>query len=120
MEQADQELLRRMLMSIVKRIESGDSIPALVKDRPGQTSERTEPPVIIVMLGQAGPAKNEVCENHASHEAVPGSKTSSDMSHPGFERFQITGARAADVPKTCFMEPERICVNSGACEMLGH
>ncbi len=107
-------------MSIVKRIESGDSIPAVMSDRPGQTSETAGPPVIIVMLGQAGSTNNEVCENHASHEARPGGKTGSDISHPGFERFQISDARAADGPKPCFMEPERLCVNSGACEMLGH
>ena len=120
MEQADQELLRRTLMSIVKRIESGGSLPGVMSDRPDQSSETTGPPVIVVMLGQAGSTNDKDCENQASHEAKPGGETGSDMSHPGFERFQISDARAADVPKNCFMEPDRICVNSGACEMLGH
>lgn len=40
--------------------------------------------------------------------------------HPGHDRFPLsepsasTGAR-----KPCFMEPDRVCVNSGACEMRG-
>jgi hypothetical protein len=41
--------------------------------------------------------------------------------HPGLERFPIAEAvTAPSAPKTCFMEPGRSCVNSGACEMRGY
>ncbi|HEX8091728.1 MAG TPA: hypothetical protein VF762_22935 [Blastocatellia bacterium] len=41
--------------------------------------------------------------------------------HPGLEKFPL--AEIIDplpAPKTCFMEPGRVCVNSGACEMRGY
>jgi hypothetical protein len=126
MEQADQELLRRTLMAVVKRIESGGSTSVVMSEQPDQSSARdkrqetTEPPIILIMLGQAGSTNEPVCENQASHEAGAGGKIRSDVSHPGFEKFQISDARPAGVPKSCFMEPDRICVNSGACEMLGN
>lgn len=113
-------------MSIVKRIESGGSMPVVMSDRLDQSSARdksqetTGPPIVFILLGQAGSTNNEVYEKQASHEAKTGGPVGSDIPHPGFERFQISDSRAADVPKTCFMEPGRICVNSGACEMLGH
>ena len=40
-------------------------------------------------------------------------------SHPGLERFTIEADSHPSAPKTCFMEPGRACVNSGACEMRG-
>ena len=39
--------------------------------------------------------------------------------HPGLERFPLSEAGTAAPSKPCFMEPGRICVNSGACEMRG-
>ena len=126
MEQTDQELLRRTLISIVKRIEGVGSIPVVVSERSDHTSsldksqEATEPPLVIILVGQAGSTKDEDYEKQASYEATTGGKIGSDMSHPGFERFQISHSCAADAPKPCFMEPDKICVNSGACEMLGH
>lgn len=40
--------------------------------------------------------------------------------HPALERFTIIASSPApSTAKACFMEPERICVNSGACEMRG-
>lgn len=103
MEQSDQELLRQALISIVKRIDTGGS--------------STEPPIVLVVLGStneatiAATAKPD-CGNQISHP--------SGGRHPGFERFPFAEPRAVDVPKYCFMEPDRVCVNSGACEMLGN
>lgn len=106
MELSDKELLRQALVSIVKRIETGGST--------------TEPPIVVVVLGSAD-SRNEATGavreepdfgNQISH--APGGR------HPGFERFPLAEPRAADVPKHCFMEPDRVCVNSGACEMLGN
>ena len=40
--------------------------------------------------------------------------------HPGLEKFVVSGKCSSDsAPKTCFIEPDRVCVNSGACEMRG-
>jgi|SRR5215216_1828543 len=44
-----------------------------------------------------------------------------EATHPVFERFPIAEEETAPpAPKTCFMEPGRVCVNSGACEMRGY
>lgn len=41
--------------------------------------------------------------------------------HPGLEKFPVSEHETApSAPKTCFMEPGRHCVNSGACEMRGY
>ena len=106
MELSDQELLRQALVSIVKRIETGGST--------------TEPPIVLVVLGSANNRNEEARAvrekpdfgNQTSH--APGER------HPEFGRFPLAEPRAADVPKYCFMEPDRVCVNSGACEMLGN
>ena len=103
MELSDQELLRKALMSIMKRIESG--------------TPTAEPPIVLVVLGSTSEAAGAVaekpdCGNQLSHP--------SSERHPGFERFQLAEPPAAGVPKFCFMEPDRVCVNSGACEMLGN
>lgn len=40
--------------------------------------------------------------------------------HPGLQRFvNIEPDSSPSVPRPCFMEPERQCVHSGACEMRG-
>jgi hypothetical protein len=120
MEISDQEMIRRALSSIVKRIESGGSPPVVLSHQTDQSTtngndrlEATEPPIVLVFLGHTVSTNQEpVHEKQSSHP--------SSVSHPGFEKFQLQESRAVDAPKTCFMEPDRICVNSGACEMLGH
>jgi hypothetical protein len=44
----------------------------------------------------------------------------SEASHPGLERFPLAETPQPSVPRTCFIEPGRTCVNSGACEMRGY
>ncbi|HEX5734627.1 MAG TPA: hypothetical protein VF131_17465 [Blastocatellia bacterium] len=87
----------------MKRIDTGDST--------------AEPPVVLVVLGSTSEGavvatEKPDCGNQISH--------ASSGRHPGLERFPLAEPRAADVPKYCFMEPDRVCVNSGACEMLGN
>jgi hypothetical protein len=119
MEISDQEMVRQALLSIVKRIESGGAAPVVLSHQADQSTngsnrlESREPPIVLVFLGQTASTNQEpVHEKQPSHP--------SSLSHPGFERFQLQESRTVDAPKTCFMEPDRICVNSGACEMLGH
>jgi hypothetical protein len=41
--------------------------------------------------------------------------------HPGLEKFVVSKECSSDsAPKTCYIEPDRVCVNSGACEMRGY
>ncbi len=41
------------------------------------------------------------------------------LPHPGHQRFTISESDSRLSPKRCFMEPDRVCVNSGVCEMRG-
>jgi hypothetical protein len=42
-------------------------------------------------------------------------------SHPGLERFtMIENSPVSSGQKPCYMEPDRPCVKSGACEMRGY
>ena len=40
--------------------------------------------------------------------------------HPGLERFRLSQPDSRDSSKMCFIEPDQVCVDSGACEALGH
>ena len=106
MEPSDQELLRRALMSIVERIDARGSA--------------AEPPVVLVVLGSTDGRSEQPRTSTEKPERGNQISHPSDARHPGFERFQIAEPQAAGVPKHCFMEPDRVCVNSGACEMLGN
>lgn len=68
-----------------------------------QLDEETKPPERGA--GNA-PAKSSSLDRHEAH--------------PGLERFPLSEAGTAAASKPCFMEPGRICVNSGACEMRGY
>jgi hypothetical protein len=119
MEITDQEMVRQALLSIVKRIESGGAAPVVLShqtDQPANGNNRleaTEPPIVLVFMGQTASTNQE--QVHKKQSSHP-----SSLTHPGFEKFQLQESRGGNLPKTCFMEPDRICVNSGACEMLGH
>lgn len=54
----------------------------------------------------------------ATEQNVPPSVT---MPHPGHERFTMIERSSTPADrKPCYMEPDRPCVNSGACEMRGY
>ena len=47
--------------------------------------------------------------------------SSQSASHPGLERFTIIEGDPTPLEhKPCYMEPDRSCVKSGACEMRGY
>lgn len=59
----------------------------------------------------APPSTEPIASHSASHSA----------SHPGLERFTIIESeQSAPGQKACYMEPDRPCVKSGACEMRGY
>lgn len=40
--------------------------------------------------------------------------------HPGLERFPLSEPDSRDPLKMCFIEPDRVCVGSGACKTRGY
>ena len=66
-------------------------------------------------------------ENTRNEQPVTDANTSPTIdasrpaSHPGLERFTIIASSpTSSTAKPCYMEPDRPCVNSGACEMRGY
>jgi hypothetical protein len=120
METTDRDTARRILSAALERLE-GEAHP-----RPDEGLS----PIIFIMLSQPDSQSDTGKTPQADgtnklekQNGVPGDKKI-DLAvgiHPGLEKFTITEiASEASAPKTCFMEPDRPCVGSGACEMRGH
>ncbi|HSE35876.1 MAG TPA: hypothetical protein VLG74_01150 [Blastocatellia bacterium] len=118
MSDQERETVRRVLEALLAKLD-GESRG--VGDRAA--------PVIVVLDGLNSTAQgNERCrprfeEPGASATAqgfAPG-QDNRQASHPGLERFPLAEPQSqSSVPKACFMEPERTCISSGACEMRGY
>jgi hypothetical protein len=81
-----------------------------MSDQERETIRRVLEALLAKLDGESDIAKGSaaVQENHQA-------------SHPGLERFPLAEARSqSSVPRACFMEPGRTCINSGACEMRGY
>jgi hypothetical protein len=87
-------------------------------------------PVIVVLDG-LNPAAQDNAERCRPRFDEPGASAAAQgfapgqdnrqNSHPGLERFPLAETQSqSSVPKACFMEPERTCISSGACEMRGY
>jgi hypothetical protein len=110
MESSQQELIRRVLKSVLARLESTGA--------PGQIATGgIEGPVLLVVLGEPGEGARV-----AAQEQGPPARTAPRgiADHPGLERFSLREESKPHAPRICFMEPGRECVESGACEMRGY
>ena len=111
MQSTDQELVRRALRAALDRLEGTDAAAA------------TQPPVVLVVLANTD-APPAVVNGAASQKRTEDSQTlnqSAPALHPGLERFaSLDVGSPSSAPGRCFMEPDRVCVNSGACEMRGY
>jgi hypothetical protein len=93
-------------------------------DAPAETASRSGAgkgaPVIIVVgdvhsREQTGADQSKQSIGEANPHAGPTS------SHPGLQRFaNLETESPSPAFRSCFMEPERECVHSGACEMRGY
>jgi hypothetical protein len=87
-------------------------------------------PIIFIVINQEAASGNlsETYDSRPARTSVEARNAIFNIqdneargSHPGLEKFPIAEELAeASAPKNCFMEPDRVCVNSGACEMRGY
>jgi hypothetical protein len=119
MQDLNQEIVRRVLSNVLTRLERDSSQPAT---NFVQASAVDGGPIILIVLGNAEPARENVAQVLNENHRQTGQKMiQPQAAHPGLERFASVEEQTKNVaPKTCFMEPDRICVNSGACEMRGY
>jgi hypothetical protein len=137
MQDSTEEIARRILESVLRQLDGGAALqaPAQAVNQAGNGTGG--PPVIVIMLGdpQTTRAGSHTTGNHLAalplvvkqsdcgcqnnSHAVGGNSLQS--SHPGLERFDLPeNNTVSNAPRRCFMESDRACVNSGACEMRGY
>jgi hypothetical protein len=123
MQDTNQELIRRVLLNILSRLEGGaaQSSNAIAQSRAGEANT-----VILITLNNSDMTRESNDSNAAQVATQTRKQSEPEMirlggAHPGLERFASLEDKASNLaPKTCFMEPDRVCVNSGACEMRGY
>lgn len=128
-------LAQRILESVLRQLENGagQPAPASLVD---QISNGAGSPVIIILPGGSQALSIESSRtNHSA--ALPLAVTQSDCGcqnnshtvsknsvqspHPGLERFDLPEENAVQTaPRRCFIEPDRVCIGSGACKMRGY
>jgi hypothetical protein len=87
-------------------------------DAPNETTAETGAPVIIVLSGLHPTEQNGTDQ---SKQSFGDTKPQVASSHPGLQRFaNLETESPSPAFKSCFMEPDRECVHSGACEMRGY
>ena len=138
MHKHERDAVRQVLETALKNLgedaaggETSSGSMALSADRgPSSDSRSSEAPVIIVVAGDlkgrsqdtAGPRPVSLrdTEEPPKVNSLVSDHFERKVSHPGLERFTMIEVDShPSAPKTCFMEPARVCVNSGACEMRG-
>ena|SRR5215467_15448648 len=115
MQSADAEMIRRALTSALESIGASQTEIATLSG-----TGKNEPRFVLVVIKESTtPAEGDArgARDTDGHE---------EYRHPGLDRFKIDDRfkiEASDsklpAPKMCFMEPDRACVHSGACEMRG-
>ena len=134
MQESNDEIARRVLEAVLDRLEargrSGGLLDPNASPAFNQGPQSTEDgdPVVVVVVGRASlnPTRNEDTGRVLNEACLAGATNGSPASfgnsyHPGLERFALPNTSSnAVAPKACFMEPDRPCVNSGACEIRGY
>jgi hypothetical protein len=138
MQDSTEEIARRILESVLRQLDGGAGQPtAAPAVNPTASHGASGSPVIVIMLSdtqatQVGSnttgsrvaalpivVKQSDCGCQNNSHAAGGNSLQS--SHPGLERFDLPeNNTVSNVPRRCFMEPDRVCVGSGACEMRGY
>jgi hypothetical protein len=134
MQDSTEEIARRVLESVLRRLDEGVARQAAAPSATPVAANGS--PLIVIMLGDqratspavsAATGENAAppivvsqpasgCQNN-SHAAA---ENSIQSTHPGLQRFDLASENVAtDAPRTCYLEPERACVGSGACKMRG-
>jgi hypothetical protein len=130
MAKVELDTIRKLLQGALRNL-GDDSVVANLDSAPiAVLSSQTEaPPVsgtplVIVVTSELQAAKNQQQTNQSFEtlNTIPSQCGCNEkkVSHPGLERFTIDPDTQTSAPKSCFMEPDRLCVNSGACEMRGY
>lgn len=125
MQSSDQEIARRALSAALDRLEGRQQSENSSSDAQANSPSN----VFIIMLGSA-PPENSINEKASAKSDIsynrPALNESADYGrsvevHPSLQRFDLSLSESCSTaPRMCHLEPDRVCVNSGACQTLGH
>lgn len=127
---AVRQVLEKALKNLREASSEGDfssESVALIGDLLSSESRSSEAPIILVIAGDLNSSSDDTSPANLGDpkepeavNACPSDHSEKKVSHPGLERFTMVEAGShSSVPRACFMEPARVCVNSGACEIRG-
>ena len=129
MESNDRETISRVLeaaLASLKDEASGNAVtrPAGVPsiNLPSTGVHLSGAPVVILIHPNSSERAGVSTASAARVEESNSCGCNHDASplHPGVERFPLSGDDSGDPSKMCFIEPDRVCVSSGACEARGY
>ena len=135
MESGDRERVSRVLEAALASLNEearGDerpsnSTPVTAIRLPSNEAQLSGAPVVILIhTNSNGPNSDErefIPDVPATQVENPKSCACShnpSQVHPALERFPLSESDSRDTSKMCFIEPDRVCVGSGACETRGY
>lgn len=128
MSDQERETVRRVLEALLAKLDGQPGSDARGRSIVLSSGVDRASPVIVVLDGLDSPVqdKAEGCrpkfgEPGATANGSTAAQENRQASHPGLERFPLAETQSqSSVPRACFMEPGRNCINSGACEMRGY
>lgn len=119
MQDSNQEIVRRVLSNVLARLERQASAQPSADFVQASTGEGG--PVIFIVLGNGENVEQVFNESYRQLEAPERKMIQTQAPSPELERFASLEVQQNNIaPKTCFMEPDRLCVNSGACQARGY
>lgn len=129
MESNDRETITRVLeaaLASLKDEASGNtpsSLTGVTSIKSPSTGVQPSSAPFVILINPNSSEKAGVSTASASQ---PGASNSCGCNHdesplhPGNERFPLSDADSRNPSRMCFIEPDRVCVGSGACEALGY
>jgi hypothetical protein len=137
MRKNEQDTVRQVLEAALKNLSkaldreaSTEAIALFGDPSPSSENRGSGVPVVLIVTGDLSahsqntaapkPANVDDIKEPSTVNSCVSDHSERKLSHPGLERFIMLAADSAPpAPRPCFMEPNRACVNSGACEMRG-
>jgi hypothetical protein len=129
MESNDRETIIRVLeaaLASLKDEASGDALSRLpgvtsIKLPPTGVEPSSAPVVILIQPNSSASAGNPTASAAQLEESNSCGCNHDELQlNPGVQRFPLSEADPRNPSKMCFIEPDRVCVGSGACEALGY
>lgn len=128
MESWDREDISRILKAAIASLSEevrGDdppSNPVTMVRAPSNATQLGGAPIVILVHPNAngGQVVRRIAATEIEKLNSCGCSHNDSQGHSSHERFPLSEPTSRDSSKMCFIEPEKVCVGSGACEARGY